>query len=93
MDANQDGEITLAEVTEGERQRRGDEFSEERVQRMFDLFDENKDGVISRQEFVDGFEKYQEFCKESAKPTVSGRSARWLAVATMATLATPREKL
>lgn len=47
MDANQDGEITLAEVTEGERQRRGDEFSEERVQRMFDLFDENKDGVIS----------------------------------------------
>ncbi len=47
MDTNQDGEITLAEVTEGERQRRGDEFSEERVQRMFDFFDENQVGVIS----------------------------------------------
>ena len=47
MDTDQDGEITLAEVTEGERQRRGDDFSEERVQRMFDFFDENQDGVIS----------------------------------------------
>jgi hypothetical protein len=50
MDANQDGEITLAEVTEGERQRRGDAFSEERVQRMFDFFDEDQDGIIYREE-------------------------------------------
>ena len=51
MDTNQDGEITLAEVTEGERQRRGDEFSEERVQRMFDLFDEDQNGIFSEKEF------------------------------------------
>ena len=50
MDTNQDGEITLAEVTEGERRRRGDQFSEEQVQRMFDFFDEDQDGIISQVE-------------------------------------------
>ena len=42
------------------------------VSDLLKQLDTNKDGVISRQEFVDGFERYQEFCKESAKRIAQG---------------------
>ena len=44
----------------------------ETISDMFARFDTDNDGLISRQEFVDGFEKYQEFCKESAKRIAQG---------------------
>ena len=50
MDSNRDGEITFEDILAMEKQRRGDDFSEERAQRMFDHFDKDQDGVISRSE-------------------------------------------
>ena len=35
----------------------------ETISDMFARFDTDNDGLISRQEFVDGFERYQAFCR------------------------------
>ena len=39
---------------------------------MFALLDADNDGLISREEFVNGFQKYQEFCKLSTKRMAQG---------------------
>ena len=55
----------------------------ETISDMFARLDTDNDGLISRQEFVDGFERYQAFCKESAKRIAQGpvirpvRSGMW----------------
>ena len=49
------GEITIHLLSLGQEQ--------ETVMEMFALLDADNDGLISREEFVNGFQKYQEFCK------------------------------
>ena len=49
------GEITIHLLALGQEQ--------ETVMEMFALLDADNDGLISREEFVNGFQKYQEFCK------------------------------
>ena len=39
----------------------------ETISDMFARLDTDNDGLISRQEFVDGFEKYQAFCRATAE--------------------------
>ena len=51
------GEITIHLLALGQEQ--------ETVMEMFALLDADNDGLISREEFVNGFQKYQEFCKLS----------------------------
>ena len=51
------GEITIHLLGLGQEQ--------ETVMEMFALLDADNDGLISREEFVNGFQKYQEFCKLS----------------------------
>ena len=45
---------------------------QETVMEMFALLDADNDGLISREEFVNGFQKYQEFCKLSAERMAQG---------------------
>ena len=58
------GEITIHLLALGQEQ--------ETVMEMFALLDADNDGLISREEFVNGFQKYQEFCKLSAKRMAQG---------------------
>ena len=58
------GEITIHLLSLGQEQ--------ETVMEMFALLDADNDGLISREEFVNGFQKYQEFCKLSTKRTAQG---------------------
>ena len=58
------GEITIHLLSLGQEQ--------ETVMEMFALLDADNDGLISREEFVNGFQKYQEFCKLSTKRMAQG---------------------
>ena len=69
IDTDKSGGIDKAEVTNhllalGQEQ--------ETVMEMFALLDADNDGLISREEFVNGFQKYQEFCKLSAERMAQG---------------------
>ena len=58
------GEITIHLLSLGQEQ--------ETVMEMFALLDADNDGLVSREEFVNGFQKYQEFCKLSTKRMAQG---------------------
>ncbi len=50
MDNDGDGTVDLEDILAMEKQRRGDDFSEERAQRIFDYFDTDQNGLISKEE-------------------------------------------
>ena len=62
------GEITIHLLALGQEQ--------ETVMEMFALLDADNDGLISREEFVNGFQKYQEFCKLSTNNRSGKASAK-----------------
>ena len=62
------GEITIHLLGLGQEQ--------ETVMEMFALLDADNDGLISREEFVNGFQKYQEFCKLSTNNRSGKASAK-----------------
>ena len=62
------GEITIHLLSLGQEQ--------ETVMEMFALLDADNDGLISREEFVNGFQKYQEFCKLSTNNRSGKASAK-----------------
>ena len=61
-------EITIHLLALGQEQ--------ETVMEMFALLDADNDGLISREEFVNGFQKYQEFCKLSTNNRSGKASAK-----------------
>ena len=71
------GEITIHLLALGQEQ--------ETVMEMFALLDADNDGFISREEFVNGFQKYQEFCKLSTNNR-SGKASSKAALPSFAAL-------